>query len=133
MKTTRIDSIPMVEKEEKTMKGYFIRKPENGEQVKQIITEGKRQREKAVEIEEVGRVILTLDEYIHFCSHLWYDYDFLKPYADESTFTRDGAKCVLVGAPGQPWMAVCLEGYDYPRYCSWPFADKYQLSALLSE
>ena len=115
------------------MKGYFIRKPENGDQVKQIIAEGKRQREKPVEIEEVGRVVLTLDEYIDFCSHLWYDYDFLEPYANESVFTKDGAKCVLVGAPGQPWMAVCLEGYHFPRYCAWPFADKYQLAALLND
>lgn len=115
------------------LKGYFTRKPENGEEVKAAVREGKRQHMKPVEIEEVGRVILTLDEYIHFCSHLWLDYDFLKPYANDSTFTVEGARCVLVGTPGQPWLAVCLEGFAYPRYCAWPFADQYQLNALLSD
>ena len=114
------------------LKGYFTRKPENGEEVKAAVREGKRQHMKPVEIEEVGRIVLTLDEYIHFCSHLWLDYDFLKPYADDSTFTAEGARCVLVGAPGQPWLALVLEGYSYGRYATWPFADKYQLAALLS-
>ena len=115
------------------MKGYFTRKPENGDEVRAAIKECYRNHIQPVEIEVLGRIVLTLDEYIHFCSHLWLDYDFLKPYADESVFTANSARCVLAGAPGQPWMAVCLEGYDFPRYCAWPFADKYQLAALLSD
>ena len=115
------------------MKGYFTRKPENGDEVRAAIKEGYRKHIQPVEIEVLGRIVLTLDEYIHFCSHLWLDYDFLKPYSDQAIFTEDGAKCVLVGAPGQHVIAIVLEGYAYPRYCSWPFADKYELAALLSE
>ena len=115
------------------LKGYFTRKPENGDEVRAAIREGYRSHSKPVVIEEIGRVILTLDDYIAFRNKLWIDYDFLKPYADASTFTADGARCVLVGAPGQPLLAVCLEGHSYGRYCSWPFADDYQLKALLSD
>ena len=88
------------------MKGYFTRKPENGDEVRAAIKECYRNHIQPVEIEVLGRIVLTLDEYIHFCSHLWLDYDFLKPYADDSTFTAEGARCVLVGAPGQPSRAV---------------------------
>ena len=115
------------------MKGYFIRKPMNTDEVKGVIREGVRQHDKPVEIESLGRIVLTLDEYIKFCNNLCRDYDFLKPYSDEAIFTENGAKCVLVGAPGQHVIAIVLEGYAYPRYCSWPFADKYELAALLSE
>jgi hypothetical protein len=115
------------------MKGYFTRKPLNGEEVKAAIREARRMHVGATEIEVLERVVLPLDEYLHFLDNLSSDYDFLKPYADESMFMANGAKCVLVGAPGQPWLAVCLEGYAYPRYCAWPFADKYQLAALLSD
>lgn len=115
------------------MKGYFTRKPLNGEEVKATIREARRMHVGATEIEVLERVVLPLDEYLHFLDNLSSDYDFLKPYADESMFMVNDAKCVLVGAPGQPWLAVCLEGYAYPRYCAWPFADKYQLAALLSD
>ncbi len=115
------------------MKGYFTRKPENGDEVRAAIKEDYRNHIQPVEIEVLGRIVLTLDEYIHFCSHLWLDYDFLKPYADDSTFFAEGARCVLVGAPGQPWIALVLEGHSYGRYAAWPFADKYQLAALLSD
>ena len=64
---------------------------------------------------------------------LCHDYDFLKPYADEAVFTESSAKCVLVGAPGQHVIAVVLEGFSYPRYCCWPFADRYELAALLKD
>ena len=112
------------------MKGYFTRKPLNGEEVKTAIREARRMHVGATEIEVLERVVLPLDEYLHFLDNLTSDYDFLKPYADESMFTADGAKCVLVGALGQLCLAVCLEGYAYPRYCAWPFSDKYQLEAL---
>jgi len=115
------------------LKGYFFRKPEHGDEVRAAVREGYSNHVQPVEIEEVGRVILTLDEYIAFCNHLWYDYDFLKPYADDSAFTENSARCVLVGAPGQPWLATCLEGYHFPRYCAWPFADEYQLNAMLKD
>ena len=115
------------------MKGYFTRKPENGDEVRAAIKEGYRKHIQPVEIEVLWRIVLTLDEYIHFCSHIWLDYYFLKPYADESVFTANFARCVLVGAPGQPWIALVLEGYDYGRYAAWPFADQYQLAALLSD
>ena len=112
------------------LKGYFTRKPLNGEEVKTAIREARRMHVGATEIEVLERVVLPLDEYLHFLDNLSSDYDFLKPYADESMFTADGAKCVLVGAPGQLCLAVCLEGHAYPRYCAWPFSDKYQLAAL---
>ena len=115
------------------LKGYFIRKPRNVDEVKAIIPEGHRQHAKPVEIESLGRVVLTLDEYIYFCNHLYEDYDFLKPYADESVFTEEGARCVLVGAPGQHVIAICLEGFGYSRYAAWPWADKYELAALLKD
>ena len=115
------------------MKGYFIRKPMNADEVKGVIREGVRQHAKPVEIESLGRIVLTLDEYIKFCNNLCRDYDFLKSYADEAIFTENGAKCVLVGAPGQLCLAVCLEGFANVRYAAWPFSDKYQLAALLSD
>jgi hypothetical protein len=59
--------------------------------------------------------------------------DILKPYADEAVFTENSAKCILVGAPGQHVIAVVLEGFSYPRYCCWPFADRYELAALLKD
>ena len=46
------------------MKGYFIRKPMNVDEVKAVIKEGVRQHAKPVEIESMGRVVLTLDDYI---------------------------------------------------------------------
>ena len=114
------------------LKGYFIRKPINAEEVKTAIADAVRRHIKPVEIEAVGRIVLTLDEYLSFCDNLYLDYDFLAPYADEAVFTKDGAKCVLVGAPGQHVVAVVQEGFGYPRYVAWPFQDKYDLQALLS-
>ena len=115
------------------MKGYFTRKPLNSEEVKTAIREARRMHVGATEIEVLERVVLPLDEYLHFLDNLSSDYDFLKPYADESMFTANGAKCVLVGAPGQHVIAVVLEGFSYPRYCCWPFADRYELAALLKD
>ena len=115
------------------MKGYFIRKPMNIDEVRGVIKEGVRRHANPVEIEALDRIVQTLDEYIKFCINLCFDCDFLKPYADEAVFTENGAKCVLVGAPGQHVIAIALEGYAYPRYCSWPFADKYELAALLQD
>ena len=46
------------------MKGYFTRKPENGDEVRAAIKEGYRNHIQPVEIEELGRIVLTLDEYI---------------------------------------------------------------------
>ena len=48
------------------MKGYFTRKPENGDEVRAAIKEGYRNHIQPVEIEVLGRIVLTLDEYIHF-------------------------------------------------------------------
>ena len=115
------------------LKGYFTRKPLNGEEVKTAIREARRMHVGATEIEVLERVVLPLDEYLHFLDNLSSDYDFLRPYADESMFTENSAKCVLVGAPGQLCLAVCLEGFAYVRYAAWPFSDKYQLTALLSD
>ena len=115
------------------MKGYFIRKPMNVDEVRGVIKEGVRLHAKPVEMKSLGRIVLPLDDYIRFCNNLCCDYDFLKPYANEAVFTENGAKCVLVGAPGQHVIAIVLEGYAYPRYCSWPFADKYELKALLKD
>ena len=106
------------------MKGYFTRKPMNIEEVKAAIREGRRQGLEPVEIEPVGRIVLTLDEYIAFCVALLKDRDFLSPYADDAVFTGNGAKSVLVGAPGQHWVAVTCEGFNYPRYVAWPFTEE---------
>lgn len=103
------------------MKGYFARKPVNVEVVKETIGEARRSGFKPVEITVIGKVILTLDEYIHFCNGMLAEWDFLKPYAEETTFTGGHeARCVLVAAPGQHYIAVCMEGYSYVRYASWP-------------
>ena len=58
------------------MKGYFTRKPMNIEEVKAAIREGRRQGLEPVEIEPVGRIVLTLDEYIAFCDALLKDRGF---------------------------------------------------------
>ena len=106
------------------MKGYFTRKLMNIEEVKAAIGEGRRQGLEPAEIETIGRIVLTLDEYIAFCDELLRDRDFLSPYTDEAVFTENGAKAVLVGAPGQHWVAVTCEGFSYPRYVAWPFTEE---------
>lgn len=104
------------------MKGYFARKAENIEVVRAAIGESKRARFKPVEITAIGNIILSLDEYIRFCDDLLEPWEFLKPYAEKTVFTGDNkAKCVLVGAAGQHYIAVCMEGYEYARYTAWPF------------
>ena len=114
--------------------GIYYTNDEAKEVIDRILAiESERYPKIVVEIEPLDRIVLTLDEYIKFCNNLCRDYDFLKSYADEAIFTENGAKCVLVGAPGQHVIAIVLEGYAYPRYCSWPFADKYELAALLKD
>lgn len=109
------------------MKGYFARKPENIDIVKGVIGEAQRAGFRPVEITVVGKVILTLGEYVQFCDEMLTEWDFLKPYAEEATFTGEReARCVLVGAPGQHYIAVCMEGYSYPRYASWPLSEEEQ-------
>ena len=52
------------------MKGYFTRKPLNGEEVKTAIREARRMHVGATEIEVLERVVLSLDEYLHFLDNL---------------------------------------------------------------
>lgn len=107
------------------MNGYFVRKPENVEIVKEAELAGKKRRMKPTEITVIGKVILSLDEYIKFSGSLLNYWDFLKPYAEESRITEENkAACVLVGAPEQHYIAVCMEGYEYARYVAWPMADR---------
>ena len=104
------------------MKGYFVCKPSTLDEVKAVIPDRRRRREKPTEIEPVGEVRLSLEEYIRFCEDMANHWEFLKPYAGQSLFTgNDTARCVFVCAGGQRRIAVCLEGYDYPRYVAWPF------------
>ena len=44
----------------------------------------------------------------------------LKPYAEQSVFRKGGvADCVIIECHGQRRIAVCLEGYSYPRYAAY--------------
>ena len=102
------------------MKGYFVRKPETVEELKAAAEYGEKHRSvKAQKINEIGQVLLSLDEYIRFCDNLLNYYDFYKPYAEKSLYHDGAADCVIVAAPGQRKIAVCLEGYEYTRYAAW--------------
>ena len=106
-------------------KGYFTRKPADLEEVKYFHREARRDNEEPDTIEKIGEVILTKAEYRDFCKNLvCKDYDFLKPFTEESYFTETTARCVMVGAPGEHLLAVCLEGYTYGRYVAWPFGSR---------
>ena len=99
------------------MKGYFARKPENIEIAKGIIEEAQRAGFKPVEITPIAVIRLDADRYAAFCEDTLQYWDFLEPYAEQSTFTGDHtANCVIVESEGQQPIAVCLEGYCYPRY-----------------
>lgn len=103
------------------LRGYFVCKPSSLDEVR--AAEAKHRRGiRPTEIIPFAEVRLSLDEYLRFCDEMAQHWDFLKPFADESYFTGDGAaRCVYVCASGQHRIAVCLEGYDYPRYVAWPF------------
>ena len=103
------------------MWGYFVRKPMDIEEVKAEIRDARYQGIEPIEIDVIGRVMLTPKEYTEFCGWLTRDYDFLAEYADDSMFFQGVARCVLISAPDKHDVAVCLEGYNYPRYCAWPF------------
>ncbi len=104
------------------MKGYFVCKPSSLDEVKEVIPGRIRRKEPATEIVPITDIKLSLGEYVRFCNDMAQHWEFLKPYADQSLFLGDGtARCVYVCAPGQRRIAVCLEGYDYPRYVAWPF------------
>ena len=94
------------------MKGYFKRKPESIQEV----LEAKHWGAEEVQITSVGEVNLSASQYRTFCEGFNMDYDFLVPYAEKACFSDDGAKCVMITSPGQQTLAVCLEGYAYPRY-----------------
>ena len=102
------------------MKGYFVSKPVNVEALKDTVRYSRLFHYRPVEIRVIADIRVTLSEYIDFCDHMLEEREYLKPYAESSRFTENGADCVTVAAPGQRRIAVCLEGYAYPRYAAWP-------------
>ena len=107
------------------MKGYFARKPENIEIVKGIVGEARRFDFKPVEITPIAVIRLDAGQYAAFCADTLQYWAFLEPYAEQSTFTGDyTADCVILESEAQQSIAVCLEGYSYPRYTAMVLDDE---------
>lgn len=103
-----------------TMQGFFVRKPDHVKDAEAMIKWSTKHREVPVEINPIATIHLGVAEYLRFCESGLDYWDFLKPYADQSAF-RDQfhADCVVIEADGQRRIAVCLEGYEYPRYVAY--------------
>ena len=99
------------------MKGYFARKAENIGVIREVVGEAQRAGFKPVEITPIAVIHLDGKQYEAFCEEVLEYWDFLEPYAEQSTFTGDhAANCVILESEGKQSIAVCLEGYSYPRY-----------------
>ncbi len=106
------------------MFGYFARKPRDIEEVKKAIDDAPEMGNQPVRINKVAEILLSPEEYTDFCDKLYLSRQFLKACAERSSFHDGIADCVMVGSPGLHWVAVCLEGFDYPRYVAWPMDEQ---------
>lgn len=103
-----------------TMQGFFVRKPDHVKDAEAMIKWSTKHREVPVEITPIATIYLGVEEYLRFCNGGLESWDFLKPYAEQSAFRDERhADCVVVEADGQRRIAVCMEGYDYPRYVAY--------------
>ena len=103
-----------------TMQGFFMRKPDHVKDAETMIKWSMKHREVPVEITPIATIHLGVDEYLRFSNGGLECWDFLKPYAEQSAFRDERhADCVVVEADGQRRIAVCLEGFDYPRYVAY--------------
>ena len=103
-----------------SLQGFFVRKPDHVKDAEDIIKWSTKHREVPVEINPIATVRLGVQEYMRFRNGGLESRDFLKPYADQSAFRDERhADCVIIEADGQRRIAVCLEGFDYPRYVAY--------------
>lgn len=97
------------------MKGYFVRKPGNIEDLRKA-----RETGKTAPIKVIATVDLEPAEFEHFANHLLRDYDFIEEHTEKSGMDKEGNEyCILVGTRGCPEkIAVNPEGYSYARYAA---------------
>ena len=102
------------------MQGFFVRKPQCVKDAEKIISWSTKHRDVPVEINPIGEAKLTYERYMRFCNEPLQEWGFLKPYAEVAVFHDEThADCVIVWTSGQRRIAVCLEGYCYPRYVAY--------------
>ena len=102
------------------MKGHFVRKPTSKDELFYQIYRDAMNHKKPREINPIATVRMDLGEYVDFCNGLNKEWDFLRPYAEQAIFRKGNiADCVIIECHGQRRIAVCLEGYCYPRYVAY--------------
>lgn len=101
------------------MKGYFIRKPANLNEVREETEIKKRQGSLPVKIKAIGKVTLTVAEFRDFQKRLYLDYDFIAARTKRCGMTDTEWSCILVTCKDSDLtIAVESEGYNYPRYAA---------------
>ena len=107
------------------MNGFFARKPLDIEEVRDAIGVHRRAGYRPIEILPIATVELGPGRYRDFTRHMLNEWEFLEPYVRQSAFAGENtARCVLLKTDGQPTIAVCLEGYAYPRYVALVLEDE---------
>lgn len=102
------------------MKGHFVCKPGSKDELFSQIYRDAMKRRKPTEINPIATVQMDLGQYVEFCDAMMQEWDFLRPYAEQSVFRKGNtADCVIIECHGQRRIAVCLEGYCYPRYAAY--------------
>ena len=98
------------------MRAYFTRKPLNIEAVMNNAEYAKAEGMVPTDVNPIARVKLGLEQYTAFCRDPLKDWEFLKPYTDQSMFRTNAADSVILECPDMISLAVCCEGYTYGRY-----------------
>ena len=98
------------------MRAYFTRKPPNIEAVMSNAEYAKAVGMVPTDLNPIARVKLDLEQYTAFCKEPLKDWEFLKPYADQSMFRADTSDSVILECSDMISLAVCLEGFIYGRY-----------------
>ena len=101
------------------LRAYFTCKPSNLKKVEEEAKKSRRNREKPVTVNVIGRVRMNLDQYIDFSDAPLRNRDYFEPFAEKSVFHGSDADCVVIECPGMPRIPVVLEGYSYGRYVGW--------------
>lgn len=98
------------------MRAYFTRKPPNIEAVVQNAEYAKAEGMLPTDVNPIARIKLDLEHYTAFCQAPLNDWEFLKPYAENSMFRANTADSVILECPDMISLAVCCEWYSYGRY-----------------
>ena len=84
------------------MKGHFVCKPGSKDELFSQIYRDAMNRRKPTEINPIATVRMDLGQYVEFCDAMMQEWDFLRPYAEQSVFRKGNtADCVIIECPGQ--------------------------------